>query len=212
MNIRYLGHSCFFIEGDFSVVTDPFADIGYKQEVVSADYCLISHGHFDHNAAENVRGAVVIDRNTDPGKAKAISLKEIFTYHDAFSGTKRGMNLVFKFVVDGVTFCHMGDLGENFSVETADRIGKCDVLFVPVGGNYTIDYKNAKKFADYIAPKIVVPMHFKTPRSRIDIDGIEKFKSLYKLIIEVNDVFSITKREIDEIKEGGMLSFNTDRF
>ena len=55
MKIKYLGHSAFLIRGrDKSVVTDPFGDIGYPMEKVKADYCLISHDHFDHDNVEGV--------------------------------------------------------------------------------------------------------------------------------------------------------------
>lgn len=212
MNIRYLGHSCFFVVGKYSVVTDPFSDIGYKQEKVEADFCLISHGHFDHNAANNVRGALVVNGRPAQKETEKIFLEQIVTYHDDFKGAKRGENVVHKFTVDGIRFCHMGDIGESFSEETAKRVGGSDVLFIPVGGNYTIDYLNAKKYADAISPKLIVPMHFKTPRSSIDIDGVENFKSLYKSIIEAKGVFSIDKGALDEQKETKVLLFDASKF
>ena len=212
MNIRYLGHSCFLITGSFSVVTDPFSDIGYTQETVKADYCLISHDHFDHNAAKNVRGAIVVDKNSGVSVAKNIGVEQIFTFHDEFNGSKRGYNIVHKFSLDNVTFCHMGDIGERYSDETARRIGGCDVLFIPVGGNYTVDCLTAKRFVDAISPKIVVPMHFKTPRSRIDIDGVEGFRSLYKSIIEAENDFSFDSAALSDIKETVCLSFDTKKF
>ena len=131
MNIKYLGHSCFYVAGGFSVVVDPFHDIGYGQEVVNADYCLISHDHFDHNAAENVPGAIVIDSDKKEKLGEKISLRRIATFHDNVGGRLRGMNAVHVFTIDGVTFCHLGDLGENYSDSTAKKIGGCDVLFVP---------------------------------------------------------------------------------
>lgn len=169
MIIRYLGHSSFYLRGArFSVVTDPFSDIGYELERVKADFCTVSHGHYDH---DNVSGVDVrnVIRSSEHG------FLAIKTYHDARSGALRGENTVFKFEMDGIEFCHMGDVGEYCSTELVEQIGETDVLFIPVGGNYTIDYREAINYVEAIKPKIVIPMHYKTRSCTIDIDGVEKF-------------------------------------
>lgn len=169
MKITYLGHSCFLIEGkEKSVVTDPFKDIGYDVERVSADYCTVSHEHFDHNNASGVKVKQVV-------KSASKGFLAIKSYHDPNLGVMRGENTIFKFVVDGVTFCHLGDLGEFFSNDLVEEIGEVDVLFIPVGGRYTIDCKEAVKYATAISAKITVPMHYKTDRSNIDISSPDAF-------------------------------------
>lgn len=176
MKITYLGHSCFFIEGEKSVVTDPFSGIGYPLRRVKCDYVLSSHDHFDHNATCSVDyGASVVNGEAEKS-AEAISLSVIPSYHDEVLGKKRGMNYIYKFVLDGVTFTHLGDLGEDFNESIVQKIGKTDVLFVPVGGTYTVDGKTAARYVRAINPKIAVPMHYKTPRSTIDIDPVDAFK------------------------------------
>ena len=212
MNIEYLGHSCFAVRGSFSVVTDPFGDIGYEMKKTEADFCLLSHGHFDHCAAENVSGAKVVRSESDVALAKDISLECVPTFHDRSGGKLRGKNNVYKFIVDGVCFCHFGDLGEDFSNETAKRIGECDVLFIPVGGNYTIDAATAEKFAAATSAKLIVPMHFKTPRSNIDIEGLDDFKSRYKSIISANGVFNVDREALEKTSGQTLLVFNTDNF
>ena len=63
MKIKYLGHSAFLFCGkDKSVVTDPFSGIGYPMEKVKADYCLISHDHFDHDYVDGVECKKIIRR------------------------------------------------------------------------------------------------------------------------------------------------------
>ena len=37
-----------------------------------------------------------------------------------------------------------------------------NILLIPVGGNYTIDAKEAKEYVDRIMPDVVIPMHYKT--------------------------------------------------
>lgn len=169
MRITYLGHACFLIEGSgYSVVTDPFKDIGYDLKRVSADYCTVSHSHFDHDNVEGVDVKEVV-RGPHP-KFLAID-----SYHDANLGALRGKNTIFKFEIDGVRFCHLGDLGEYFSQDLADEIGEVDVLFIPIGGKYTIDSHEAVKYANAISAKITVPMHYSTPRSNIDVSDEKAF-------------------------------------
>lgn len=211
MNIKYLGHSCFLISGVFSVVTDPFSDIGYKMEKVSADFCLISHGHFDHNAAENVSGATIIEGESSL-LGRKIDLERIKTFHDDKNGALRGVNWASKFTLEGVTFCHLGDIGERFSEETAKKLTGVDVLFIPVGGKYTIDEKTARQYVDYIKPEIVVPMHYKTPRSKIDIRSVDGFKSLYKSIINVSGSFEFDKSTLCKNAETKVLLFDSSNF
>ena len=50
---------------------------------------------------------------------------------------------------------------------------------IPVGGNYTIDARQAKEYVDFIMPDVVIPMHFKTPNSQVDIDKIDEFLDLF---------------------------------
>lgn len=176
MKITYLGHSCFFIEGEKSVVTDPFSGIGYPLRRVKCDYFLSSHDHFDHNAIRSTSYGVSVESGKDAENAKEISLSVIPCYHDEVLGKKRGMNYIYKFVLDGVTFTHLGDLGEDFNESLVQKIGKTDVLFVPVGGTYTVDGKLAARYVRAINPKIAVPMHYKTARSTIDIDTVDAFK------------------------------------
>lgn len=196
--IKYFGHSCFYVKGEeFSVITDPFSGIGYDMPKVSADYCTVSHGHFDHAAIDRVK-ARVIKGNNPACNGKDLPFAAIKTYHDRQKGTLRGENYVFKFCLDGITFCHLGDLGEAFGDETVKKIGKADVLFIPVGGKYTIDGEEAEKFARAIGPYIIIPMHYKTPRSEIDISAADDFCSRFGAVVNKSDDVTVTK---DVLKE-----------
>lgn len=204
MKIKYLGHSSFYIVGkEKSVVTDPFEGIGYDIERVNADYCTVSHGHFDHNAVDKVNAKTVIT-HTD-GDFLAID-----SYHDANLGKLRGKNTVFKFTVDGVTFCHLGDIGEYYSDVLGEEIGKVDVLFIPVGGNYTIGGKEAAKYAQALNAAITVPMHYKTPRSDIDIGGAEEFLKRMPGVTHVGEELELTKESLPG--EAIVCVFDDDKF
>lgn len=180
------------------MVTDPFKDIGYSMENITADYCLSSHDHFDHNAVELVNAKVTVTDVSYVSSCVDIGLSVISTYHDECKGVKRGNNLVYKFVVDGVKFAHLGDFGEGFSDDFVKKIGEVDVLFIPVGGTYTIDCKTAVKYVNAVKPKIAVPMHYKTPRSNIDISGCSDFLKNFNKVVFFDKTFSLLKSELPD--------------
>ena len=59
---------------------------------------------------------------------------------------------------------------------------KCDIAFVPVGGTYTMNYKEAATLINIIKPKIAVPVHYgKIVGTKEDA---EKFRDLLDNKIE----------------------------
>jgi L-ascorbate metabolism protein UlaG (beta-lactamase superfamily) len=64
------------------------------------------------------------------------------------------------------------------------EIGTVDVLFVPVGGRYTIDAKEAWGVVEILQPKIVIPMHFATPHLSFALAPVEEFISHYDMVIK----------------------------
>ena len=56
---------------------------------------------------------------------------------------------------------HLGDLGHTLSDEQLERLGRLDVLMIPIGGFYTIGSKTAAEIVKVLAPRVVVPMHYK---------------------------------------------------
>lgn len=210
MKITYLGHSCFFLEGEKSLVTDPFSGIGYELKRVKADYVLSSHDHFDHNAIDAVDYSVAIKSPDDMQTAKDISLRAISSYHDNRSGSLRGINYIYQFTLDEVTFTHLGDLGEDYSDKIVDMIGETDVLFVPVGGKYTIDGKTAAKYAKAINPKITIPMHYKTNRSSIDISDNKDFLKEFADLKQQPTTITLEKADLPT--KNTVYVFNTEKY
>ncbi len=198
MDIKYLGHSSFLVKGSKYVCFDPFGSIGYEMERVKADLCLISHNHYDHNKKEKVESDnFIIQGQGDCDKE--YSLEKISTYHDQYCGAKRGINFVYKLTIDDITFCHLGDFGEDDLNGLAEKIGDCDVLMFPIGGTYTIDYIQANKLVELVKPKIAIPMHYKTDKSNIDIDKLDEFLNICKFeVINKNQEFTLDKKDFKE--------------
>ena len=178
MKITYLGHSCFIIENQagLRIITDPYTKVGYElPQGLKADIALISHGHFDHNYIAAIEDTPIVVDQVGESCVKGVAITGEHSWHDPRQGALRGDNIVFKFVVDGVTFCHFGDLGEEYSEEMAKKIIGADVWLLPVGGTYTIDAAQALEYIQKMKPKAVIPMHYRPNDGALDIAGIDKF-------------------------------------
>lgn len=77
--------------------------------------------------------------------------------------------------MDGIKLCHLGDLGHTLTDKQLEEIGKVDVLFIPVGGYYTINNEEAVKVVKQLNPKLTIPMHFKTPEIDFPITDEKNF-------------------------------------
>ena len=180
MKICYLGHSSFVLTSSAgtSIVTDPYGEVGFCMPRVKADAVTVSHAHYDHCNIEGVDAPVAF---TQAGEHVLgdIKLRGFLTDHDEAQGRKRGKNLVFKFLIDGLQVCHLGDLGEPFHKALADELRPVDILLLPVGGNYTIDAAQAKAYADALSPAVVIPMHYAVEGLTVDIAPPDEFLARY---------------------------------
>lgn len=172
VTITWLGHACFLLKDSkgTAVVTDPFnADVGYPLPRVQAKVVLISHDHFDHNNSGVIGGAPKVLPIVREGIPISVAVDQAgltFTavpvYHDEHKGADRGPNTIYIWEMDGLRFCHAGDLGHTLDAEQIKAVGKVDVLMIPVGGFFTIDANKAATVAEQLKAKIVFPMHYKT--------------------------------------------------
>lgn len=191
MKIRWLGHSSFLIASDTGVkiVTDPYTtgtvDLSYGEIKEPADIVTMSHNHFDHNNVAAVRGATVL-KGALAAEIKGIAIKGIPAFHDDAGGRRRGENTIYCFDVDGIRVCHLGDLGHQLDTKQINEIGGVDILLIPVGGTYTIDAKGADQVCRTLAPKVVIPMHYKTPKARIPLATVDEFLREKKNVIRPN--------------------------
>ncbi len=177
MKIVWHGHSCFEVKDDVTVVTDPHdgKSLGIRAPVVKADVVLVSHDHFDHNCSRIVKGDYALVR--DPGERieRGVRINGLVTAHDDADGGKRGKNIIFRFELGGMMFCHCGDLGHVLSDEHIRKIGPVDVLFIPVGGVFTVDGAQAREIVAKMRPKVAVPMHFRTGGLSLSIQTADRF-------------------------------------
>jgi L-ascorbate metabolism protein UlaG (beta-lactamase superfamily) len=181
LRIRWHGHACFEVAGSSVVVTDPHdgKSIGIRPPRVVGDVVLVSHGHFDHNCSRLVKNpeTTVV---TDPVMTvdKGVRIEGLEAYHDDQGGKKRGKITVFRFELDGFSFCHLGDLGHALDEVTAEHLAGVDFLFVPIGDVFTIGPEAALTVIDRIRPKVAVPMHYRTQGLSLSIRPLQDFLDL----------------------------------
>ena len=183
MKVKYLAHSAFLIISDDGtrIVTDPYEPgsyggaLGYPAVGETADIVTVSHEHSDHNYPQGVQGNPAIVKGPGEHKAKGITIRGVAAHHDDTSGSQRGRSDMMCITVDGMNVCHAGDLGHLLSPDQLKQIGQVDVLLLPVGGLYTVDAAAATGVVNQIKPRVVIPMHYKTPKVGFDIAPVDGF-------------------------------------
>lgn len=182
MKIKFLGHAAFLVTTDkgIRIITDPYKagcfDGGIKYEKITeeADIVTISHEHDDHNETA-IKGNPQFVRGAGERVVNDIKITGIEVFHDPNAGKERGGNTIFNMAIDGLNVVHLGDLGHSLGDEDAAKLGKVDVLFVPVGGYFTIDSAVADEVVKLLQPRVVIPMHFKTEKCAFPIAPVDNF-------------------------------------
>ncbi|MDO8495596.1 MAG: MBL fold metallo-hydrolase [bacterium] len=206
MILTWIGHSCFRLEGkDVSLLIDPFSkEIGLKPPRIKDNLVLLTHRHYDHASIDDVDSETMVIDGPGEYESHGVYVHGISSFHDNSGGTERGLNTIYVIKLEEVTICHLGDLGqEKLDEQQLELIGNIDVLLIPVGGKYTIDYKQAVAVVGQIEPKVIVPMHHKLPDLKIEgLDGVEKFLKEMGLTPEKLDKLKVTPKTLpqEEIK------------
>ena len=179
-NIEVLYHSSIRINKEKTIYIDPFKiDRNYND----ADIVFITHDHYDHYSEEDIDK--VINENTtiiiseelltkllrkginknaiitvEPNKnymVQGIKFETISAYNTnkTFHPKENGW-VGYIIIINGIRYYIAGDT----DITEENKQVKCDVAFVPVGGTYTIDFKEAAQLINEIQPKIAVPIHY----------------------------------------------------
>jgi len=200
MKIKWLGHAAFLTtsKDNFKIINDPYTTgkgLNYRPINESAEIVTVSHDHGDHNNVAVIRGNPQILEKPGSYTVKGVELKAIPSFHDENEGNQRGRNLIFSFRVDGINLCHLGDLGHQLSQTMILEIGPIDVLFIPVGGYFTIDARQAGEIVQAAKPKVIIPMHYKNTKVDFPIAGLDQFLKGKK------NVRNLNSSEVDIDKE-----------
>lgn len=205
MNIIWYGQSCFRIQSkDITLITDPFdKKIGLKPPYGAANIVTISHDHYDHNNYGVIKGNPFIIDGAGEYEINKVVIKGIKSYHDNKEGKEMGANIIYTIEMEGIAMCHLGDLGqESLTDNQLEKIGQVDILFVPIGGVFTIDQKSADVIISQVEPRIIIPMHYKiigVKGSLLKLDSVDKFSKEHN--VSASDKiskFSVKKKDLPQ--------------
>ena len=179
-NIEVLYHSSIRINKEKIIYIDPFK---INKNYNDADIIFITHDHYDHYSEEDIDK--VINENTtiiipdelltkllrkginknaiitvEPNKnymVQGIKFETISAYNTnkTFHPKENGW-VGYIIIINGIRYYIAGD---TYITEENKQV-KCDVAFVPVGGTYTMDFKEAASLINEIKPKIAIPIHY----------------------------------------------------
>lgn len=180
--IDVLCHSSIKICGTKVIYFDPFH---FEKEYKDADIIFITHSHYDHFSEEDIKkvkkedSRIVITKDLEKKvillgfKEKNIIIVEPnreYQIDNIFFQTIPAYNVNKEFHLrsngwvgylvnmDGLIYYIAGDT----DITNENRKVSCDVAFVPVGGTYTMNFKEAAQFINEIKPKKAIPIHYET--------------------------------------------------
>ena len=189
-NIRYIGHATFKISGSKVVYTDPYQ----IKKPDKADIILVSHSHFDHCSIDDIKKLTgenttvvcnkdCVDKIDDlvphviglepyqEANVTGVNIRAVPAYNlnkDFHPKSNRWNGYIF--TLDGVSYYHPGDT--DFIPEMKEI--SVDVIFLPVGGTYTMNWEEAARAAKVIKHRYAIPMHYGSVVG--SIADAEKFK------------------------------------
>lgn len=193
-----LGHNAIkFSKNNKVIYVDPYK---IKDNYNDADIIFITHNHYDHFSREDILKVkkdstkIVITEDLysdtlelgfkDLDIMKVIpnnnySFADINFYTISSYNTNKEFHpkennwVGYKFLFDNYTYYVVGDS----DITEESKLVKCDVLFIPIGGVYTTDYKEAAELTNIINPKVVVPVHYGV------IVGEKEYASMFKKLV-----------------------------
>lgn len=205
MRITWHGHSCFEINDTIDLVVDPHdgTSLGLRRPDPTADIVLVSHDHFDHN-----RFDIVSTKETDivtshgTHHVRDIEIIGIEAFHDRKQGDVRGKIVMFKFTIDGIRCLHVGDLGHPLDSATLKRFGEIDILFIPVGGTFTLNAGEAVELMAALDPIVTIPMHYHIPGLTLSIDPVGPFLTQCNVpVLKVGDGIDFIAEDLPDHPE-----------
>ncbi|GJM40493.1 MAG: MBL fold metallo-hydrolase [Ardenticatenaceae bacterium] len=174
MEITWYGLSCFRLteRKHATVVTDPYnGKMGLPALKIKADVVTVSHDAQGHNYVTAVSGA---QHNLNgPGEYEIgnVFITGIITKSIAHAKD----NVIFLFDFAGLKVAHLGDLDKVPSQNEIEALEEVNILMLPVGGGNGLNAAQASELVSMLEPNIVVPMHYKLPGLKLELEEIDRF-------------------------------------
>ncbi|RYC30991.1 Zn-dependent hydrolase [Lichenibacterium minor] len=192
MKIKFYAHACFRLEADgVTVITDPYTpapgNSGFDPIDEPADVVLMSSATDDfHSDPSHVRGdPIVVNTLELPPEGtvvKGIPVRSFpayesrtFDYRSEF-GRDPDANALYHFTLGGLRFLHMGDIGNPVAPDQLTALkGQVDVLLALTGEHATIALDDLDAAIATIGPRVVIPMHYFSPKGVLKIEPVDRF-------------------------------------
>ncbi len=183
MRIHWYGHAAFLIQaGGTRIILDPFRSPdsgGYEPISEPADVVVVSHEndrYHSHLGQIIPPFEVVRAMELPPGGSEVLGIRfeaiRVFESPEKLAGDEVA---IVHFRAEGLHVAFLGDLGHVLDEAELAPIRGADVVLVPAGGPPTIDFPLIAPLLDAIEPRVVVPMHYKTPRINLNIQPVSRF-------------------------------------
>ena len=210
MEITWFGHSCFLIKGkEQTIITDPcHPDLGYRLGEPEADIATLSHFHPGHNYIEGVADDPKQIRSPGEYEIGGTFVTGVASFHDDKKGELKGKNTIYVIEMDGITLCHLGDLGHPLDPHLVEELGDVDILFLPVGEMSTIPVDIAVEIVRQLEPPVVIPMHYKTEAFTGNLSLVDKFLDEMRIReLEARPKLSITSSSLPATTQTILLNY-----
>jgi L-ascorbate metabolism protein UlaG (beta-lactamase superfamily) len=190
VKIKFYAHASFRLEADgVALVTDPYTPgrSGFDPIDEPADIVLMSSATDDfHSDPSHIRGAPIVVNTLElPPEGivvKGIPVRSFPAYesrtfdYQAASGRDPDANALYHFTFGGLRFLHMGDVGNPVAPDQLAALrGQVDVLFALTGEHATIALDDLDAAIAAIGPRVVIPMHYYSPKGVLKIEPIDRF-------------------------------------
>ena len=183
MKLTFLGHAAFLLETEGTrVIFDPYKSPdsgGYAPINLPADVVAFSHINDRYHSHT---GQIIPPFETlnglefPPGGVVSHGLHfeavPVFETPERLPGDEV---TILHLQAEGLHLVHLGDLGHILTDEELAPIHGADIVLCPAGGTPTLALSECAQVLQAIGPKVVIPMHYKTPRINLAIQSLETF-------------------------------------
>lgn len=183
MKLTWYGHAAFLIETDGTrIILDPYRSPdsgGYEPIDDSADIVAVSHENDKyHSHLGQIRPPFELIKALElpPGGVTKRGVKfEAFHVYETPEKLPGDEVTMMQLHVEGLRVLFLGDLGHGLTDEELAPIRGAEIVLAAAGGPPTIDFPEIPALIEAIGPRVIVPMHYKTPRINLNIQPAERF-------------------------------------
>ncbi|WP_419898945.1 MBL fold metallo-hydrolase [Roseomonas sp. USHLN139] len=194
MKISFYAHASFRLEADgLALITDPYtpARSGFAPIDEPADLVIMSSATDDfHSDPSHVLGSpTVVNALALPPEGatvRGVTIRPFPAYeslsfdYQAAAGRDPDANALYHFALGGLRVLHMGDIGNPVAPEhLAALAGQVDILLALTGEHATIALDDLDRAIAAIRPRVIIPMHYYSPRGVLPIEPVERFTARF---------------------------------